>query len=347
MGDAMRALDLYERSFDADPTNVIALGNQSVQLKRLGRTDDARAVLEQALRVAPGAPDMVNRLADLELGAGNFELATALYDSVAVLGAGSGYWNWAAAEGRVLLDATRGRIAEAEAERARAARFLVDEGWGGTYLWRSVWSAETRLYAARDPAGAAEILDAALERYPAASVPDGEAPVLNLALISAALGRTRQAEELLERYRTAGISLAGQGWEVVLEALAEAQLAQQAGDVEAALELYDSLERSVCPECGLFWSGFLLEREGDRPGAIAAWEAYLSRGAHIRHLLNAFGLGTVYESLGRMYDEEGDAEQAAIYYARFVELWEDADPDLQPRVRAAQDRLETIVRERG
>ncbi|MGW8282015.1 MAG: tetratricopeptide repeat protein [Gemmatimonadota bacterium] len=347
MGDATRALDLYERSFDADPTNVIALGNQSVQLKRLGRTDDARAVLEQALRIAPGAPDMVHRLANLELGAGNYELATTLYDSVAVLGAGSGYWNWTAAEGHVLLDASRGRSAEAEAERARAARFLVDEGWGGTYLWRSVWSAWTRLLGAEDPVGAAAILDEALARYPAASVPDGEAPVLDLAFVSAALGRTGQAEALLERHRKGGASFASDGWEVVLETATEAQIAEHAGDVDQALELYDSLERSVCPECGLFWSGFLLEREGDRSGAIAAWEAYLSRGAHIRHLLNAFGLGTVYESLGRMYDEEGDAEQAAIYYARFVELWEDADPDLQPRVRAAQDRLETIVRERG
>ena len=93
--------------------------------------------------------------------------------------------------------------------------------------------------------------------------------------------------------------------------------------------------------------GFLLEDEGDRPGAIAAWEAYLSQGWHVRHILDANGLGSVYESLGRMYDEEGDPEQAAIHYAQFVELWNEADPELQPRVRAAQDRLETIVRERG
>ena len=346
-GDAARALDLYERSFEADPTNVIALGNQSVQLKRLGRTDDARAVIEEALRVAPGAPDMVNRLANLELGAGNYETAAVLYDSMTVLGSGSGYWEWAAEEGRVLLDATQGRIADAEAGRARAARFLVDEGWGGTYLWRSVWSAWTRLLAAQDPAGAAAILDEALARYPAETVPAGEAPVLDLAFLSAALGRTREAQAFLERHRTAGASFAGNGWEVVLEAATEAQLAQQSGDVNGALELYDSLDRSVCPECGLFWKGFLLKEEGDRPGAIAAWEAYLSRGWHIRHILDADGLGSVYESLGQMYDAEGDPEQAAIYYAQFVELWQDADPELQPRVRAAQNRLETIVRERG
>lgn len=346
-GDAERALVLYERSFSSDPTNVIALGNQSVQLKRLGRTDEARAVLEEALRIAPGAPDMVNRLADLEVGVGDYEAATILYDSVAVLGRGSGYWDWAAAEGRVFIQAVQGRIAEAEALRERSARFLEEEGWGGTYLWRSNWSAWTRLLAAKDPAGAASILDEALARFPIASIPDGEAPLLNLAMLSAALGREAEAEAYLERHRTADASFAGRGWDVALAAVAEAELARQSGDVERAIEFYDSMERGVCHECGLFWKGFLLEDVGDRAGAIAAWEEYLSRDWHIRHVLDPFGLGSIYESLGRMHDEEGDPVQAAVYYAQFVELWEDADPELQPRVRAAQARLEEIVRERG
>ena len=171
--------------------------------------------------------------------------------------------------------------------------------------------------------------------------------MLNLAMISAALGRTQEAEAFLDRHRTAEASFVGSGWDEALQTVAQAQLAQQTGDVTAAVDLYDSLERSVCPECGSFWKGFLLEAEGDRPGAIAAWEAYLSRGWHIRHLLDAFGLGSVLESLGRMHEAEGDLEQAAIYYAQFVELWQDADPELQPRVAAAQARLEEIVRERG
>ena len=155
------------------------------------------------------------------------------------------------------------------------------------------------------------------------------------------------AEAFLERSRTAEASFAGNGWDVVLQTVTEAQLAQQAGDLAGAAELYDSLERSVCTACGLFWKGFLLETAGDRAGAIAAWERYLSRGWHVRHILNADGLGSVLESLGRMHDEVGNPEQAAIYYAQFVELWQDADPELQPRVAAAQARLEDIVRERG
>ena len=51
--------------------------------------------------------------------------------------------------------------------------------------------------------------------------------------------------------------------------------------------------------------------------------------------------------LGRSDIEAGDLENAAVYYARFVELWADADAELQPRVEAARTRLEEIIRERG
>ena len=57
--------------------------------------------------------------------------------------------------------------------------------------------------------------------------------------------------------------------------------------------------------------------------------------------------GPTFERLGQLYDETGDLDSAALYYARFVELWADADPELQPRVRAAQARLDEIVRQRG
>ncbi len=346
-GDAERALDLYERSYAADPTNVIALGNQSVQLKQLGRSDDARAVLEEALRQTPGNADILNRLASLEAGLGNYGEAAALYDSLESLAAGDGYWVWVADEGRVNLDAIRGRISAAEARRRRASEFLVEQGWGGTYLWRTEWAGWTRLLGADDPDGAARLLDGALARFPLEKVPDGEAPVLGLASLSAALGRTRAAEELLARARAAEVSFYGSGWDVALRASAEAHLLAATGDLDGALERLDALERSVCPECGLFWKGFLLEESGDRAGAIAAWEAYLERGWGVRAILDAFGLGRVYESLGRMYDEEGDPEQAAGWYAKFVELWEDADPGLQPRVGAARARMTEIYGERG
>jgi tetratricopeptide (TPR) repeat protein len=54
--------------------------------------------------------------------------------------------------------------------------------------------------------------------------------------------------------------------------------------------------------------------------------------------------------LGRaeIYDRAGDTELAAEHYARFVELWEDADPEFQPMVEEARQaiiRLEGLRRE--
>lgn len=40
-----------------------------------------------------------------------------------------------------------------------------------------------------------------------------------------------------------------------------------------------------------------------------------------------------------IYESLGDDERAAEHYASFIELWEHADPEFQPLVAAARDRL--------
>jgi tetratricopeptide (TPR) repeat protein len=81
--------------------------------------------------------------------------------------------------------------------------------------------------------------------------------------------------------------------------------------------------------------------------AIALYERYVQMPVAYRIFGDRYDLGPTYESLGQLYDEQGDWEKAAEYYARFVELWQEADPELQPRVEAAQRRLDEIFAERG
>jgi tetratricopeptide (TPR) repeat protein len=52
-------------------------------------------------------------------------------------------------------------------------------------------------------------------------------------------------------------------------------------------------------------------------------------------------------ALARLRDEAGDVEEAAAYYARVIQFWKDADPELQPQVEEARTRLQEIVRARG
>jgi hypothetical protein len=49
-----------------------------------------------------------------------------------------------------------------------------------------------------------------------------------------------------------------------------------------------------------------------------------------------------FKRLGELYEAAGDLPKAAANLERFVELWKDADPELQPKVRDARERLQRV-----
>jgi tetratricopeptide (TPR) repeat protein len=346
-GDDEKALEFYQRSVTAEPSNTTAYGNLASTLRDLDRPEEARQVLDRVFEVAPGAPSLVERRADLELTLGNFQEAAELYESLQDLGGGSPYWRWATESEMAVLEATRGGFAESEIRRQRAARISDEQGWNGTYLQHATWASWGYLMAKKDPAGAGRILDEALKRYPIETLAEGEAPVLPLANLVAALGREEEAENLLERHRQAVAAFATGGWEVALTILTEAQLAVHRGEFDAAIEMLDGMERTVCPACGYLWAGEAADLAGRSQEAIAYYERYVGRPWWVRSIVDGWTLGSVLERLGQLHDEQGDLENAAVYYAQFVDLWSEADPDVQPRVEAARSRLQEIVRERG
>jgi tetratricopeptide (TPR) repeat protein len=53
-------------------------------------------------------------------------------------------------------------------------------------------------------------------------------------------------------------------------------------------------------------------------------------------------LAGTHRRLGELYDAKGNAAKAIDHYEKFVELWKDADPELQPKVKAARARIEEL-----
>jgi len=51
--------------------------------------------------------------------------------------------------------------------------------------------------------------------------------------------------------------------------------------------------------------------------------------------------------LGELYENAGDAKRATEYYGRFVDLWKNADAELQPRVAEARKRIDHLNRSKG
>jgi tetratricopeptide (TPR) repeat protein len=91
----------------------------------------------------------------------------------------------------------------------------------------------------------------------------------------------------------------------------------------------------------------VLDRLQQADSAIATGELYLSGTQPGRLGQDALYLAGIRQRLGEMYEAKGNTDKALTHYQAFVELWKDADPELQPRVRDVRGRIERLQRRRG
>jgi tetratricopeptide (TPR) repeat protein len=82
--------------------------------------------------------------------------------------------------------------------------------------------------------------------------------------------------------------------------------------------------------------GLSLERAGMKDAAIARYEHFLAGPPRLEY--DAFKLVWVLEHVALLYDQKGDRKKARAAYERVVELWKNADPELQPRVARAREK---------
>jgi hypothetical protein len=90
--------------------------------------------------------------------------------------------------------------------------------------------------------------------------------------------------------------------------------------------------------------GAAQERAGRPDLAIEAFERYVTF-RHARRLHRIPGhLGPVLLRLGELHEAAGDTARATARYGQLVDLWDDADPELQVAVRHARSRIRALAR---
>ena len=198
-------------------------------------------------------------------------------------------------------------------------------------------------------------MEAALRRYPLASLKPMDRPYLPLAVAYAVAGKPRKARELLAEYerevphmyRRRAETFRVWAWGQV--AMAEGRIA----DAVSELQAFASATASDCRPCGLTALAQAYDRAGQVDSAIATYERYV-RTPHIMRLAwilrlgnDATQLAPSYKRLGELYEERGDRAKAKHYYSRFVELWKDSDPELRPVVSAVRQRLRQLAGKRS
>jgi eukaryotic-like serine/threonine-protein kinase len=129
----------------------------------------------------------------------------------------------------------------------------------------------------------------------------------------------------------------------------QALLAIARGDTAAARAAAGRLDRGEGPPGPNLFSAFLrgeaLAEIGDLRGAIAAYESIdpssmtqLQGVPDFRWALYA----RTHLARGQMYEELGERAKAEAAYQQFVDLWRDADPELQSQVAAARAGLSRL-----
>ncbi len=102
----------------------------------------------------------------------------------------------------------------------------------------------------------------------------------------------------------------------------------------------------ACVTCGLARMGHALVQDGRPDSALAVYRRLVSTptDGRLDHV-DAQWLPVSYQRLGELYEARNDTANAVNAYNEFVELWEDADAELQPQVEDVRRRIARLVGE--
>jgi tetratricopeptide (TPR) repeat protein len=340
-GDNERALELFERAAATD-SGPIELGNVAGTQILLGQFDAALETAAAGHRLHPAAPAFYGGEISVAQNREDYEEVLASIDRLkadlpddpgAQIRAEFALANLAYLQGRFEDGIAHSREANALVRRENSS--------GGRYDWATAW---ITLEERADTAGAARFVSEMLSEKPLEELEPLDRGYFGFVRIYSAMGDESRARAMMAAFHEAVPDAPDDRW-TDDEAAMEAQLAQVAGRYDEAIEHWERLRELEpgCTRCGTEDIGRAHDAAG-RPDEAIEW---YRRDLDVPFWGRPPNRGRTFERLGQLYDETGDVDNAALYYARFVELWANADDELQPRVRAAQARLEQILNERG
>jgi tetratricopeptide (TPR) repeat protein len=205
------------------------------------------------------------------------------------------------------------------------------------------------------PARGVGLLDSALARTPQGSLPGEEWLFLRTAELFAMAGRADRARATISRYVAELPDSAMRASNEPLRhmALGEIALAEHhPTDAVREFSLGDRLPDGPVDACRPRLTqqlGRAYDLSNMSDSAIALFERYVAThdvcqlgGPSYPAGFDGVYLAGIHKRLGELYEAKGDRAKAADNYLRFIELWKNADPELQPKVAEVKRRLERL-----
>jgi len=341
-----RAAEAYSRAFELDTANSLSLMNLVQAYANSGNLPGADSAISIAIRLFPANPTVAMRQAQLAHARGEHDSFYSILDSLQET-TPSAYWKYHSILTSAFAHAGRGRSGEFKRHFATFAAHLERTGQGGRLLNLTSSAVGYEMLVPGDREDALSRLETALERFPLDEIPPAERPYSTLVRSFARLGKVERARQLIsEAERVLDPGLLRQASPDLHRAVGWVALAE--GRYEDAISEFGLSDAELgCNLCLLYGLGIAYRQAGQPDSAIAVFERYV-HSPYVytqRILLDALWLSGSYVHLGELYEESGDREYAVRYYNEFVELWQDADPELQPQVEDVRQRITRLVGE--
>ena len=341
-----RAESLYRRSIAENPNSRISLMNLGGNLLSQGRVDEAAKVAAEMRTQAPNAPEnlgMTNLLAQARGPLDSAEATT----RAAMASVRDPQFRARFTNGLSLYALVHGRLAEARRLRAEARAMNVERGADTSPLDAPLDEAKIEAWFEEQPARATAVLDSALARISLRALPVDQRRDFQIASTYALAGRADRARAALARFdadvkdTTIRRFMEPQRhWALSEIAIAEGRASDAIDEIRKADMLPDG-PADDCARCTYAALARAFDLAGMADSAIVTFEQYLATPywRPINERSDATHLAGTYKRLGELYEAKGDRQKAASYYSKFVELWKNADPVLQPKVAEVRKRL--------
>lgn len=371
--DLGKAMSAYESLIDVEPDNVTALNNLSAQYQMQrdfakaealavhaiavqpatsvfynnamssqlaqGKMKEAEATVALEMRHLPQNPDAVGNRATLLVLRGQYDSARTLVDSLRL--ARQNDLSTRSRSEFVLSNVamTRGQLSEAARLGRMGHQSDAELGQRNAPLLSMLDEAFIEAWFRNNPDRAKQIVERALAEHPLDALSIVERPHGYLARIYALTGQADKAKGMLaafDRRRAEFPTI----WDDRNrhDFLGNIALTEKRYD-EAARE-YRAADAGTCTVCELPDIAHAYDLAGNADSAMAVFSRYVTTMSEGRIFdADPTNLAGAHKRLGELFESKGDKARAIEHYLVFVDLWKNADPELQPVVRQAKDRL--------
>jgi eukaryotic-like serine/threonine-protein kinase len=344
MRDYAKAESLYRMSMRVSPDNMIPLPNLVNVLIDQGKRAAVDTFLTQEAKRLPNSSAYAYHLAVIPYANGQFDRTEHVVDSIHSASKSLDTRSMASYLSSELL-AVRGRLAEAERHYRQQASESAELSGPIPAIVDSMTLAAYDAWLRNQPQRAVARLDAALNVHPLAAIPERDRPYVQLARVYAMAGRPDRARAMLAQFaQIKDTALLRSRQPSVHGALGEIALAEKRyGDAITEFRRGDvgpDGRPAIDDPAGVHFDLGRAFDLGNQPdSAIAQLEAYVATRWDSQLDDDMFALAGTHKRLGELYDAKGDRERAISHLSKFVELWKNADPELQPAVADAKRRL--------